>query len=306
MISKIKIKMSLSLCVKPIHYYELLHMLCVRIFIFTKVHSVPFMMSHRNKQLRWTCMKNAPTTIGQTLVTFVNAAAPLSNTHMHIKVAYIYKHAYSHGRTHTDTHRPSSQYTWKLHPLPPLLILLPPSPPLPLPRSVWRWQSRLPNCSPLLRWECFSFLLFWSADLILARILHVARCSLSISKYVFRCACLCVCTCMRISVFAPLRASVYIGVLAALLTSMHTIANVSVYVKDCPNCHQGKREMRDAPPPKTSYKAPSTQNNACSITCWSRQLYNTKCRCIQSTCISDGTERAILLLFFFFFENGSA
>lgn len=70
--------------------------------------------------------------------------------------------------------------------------------------------------------------------------LHVARCSLSISKCVFPCACLCVCTWMCSSVFALLR--VYIGVWVALLTSVHTIAKVSVYVKDCPNCRQRKCE----------------------------------------------------------------
>lgn len=100
------------------------------------------------------------------------------------------------------THTPSSQHTWKLRPLPPLLLLLPPSPSLPLPRPVWRWQSRLPSRSPLLRWECFCFLLFWSADLILARMFHVARCSLSISKCVFPCACCCVCSSMRGGVLA--------------------------------------------------------------------------------------------------------
>lgn len=162
---------------------------------------------------------------------------PLPNTDTRLTDTQYIIHKYKYVCSHTHTHTPSSQHTWKLRPPPSLLILLPPSPPLPLPRSVWRWQSRLPSRSPLLRWECFCFLLFWSADLILARMLHVARCSLSISKCVFLCACLCVCTWMCNCVYAL---SVYIGVWVALLTSAHTIANVSV--KDCPNCRQRKRE----------------------------------------------------------------
>lgn len=66
-----------------------------------------------------------------------------------------------YGCSHTHTHS-SSQHTWKLRPLL-----------LPHPSSVWRRQS-------LLLWECFCFPLFWSADLILSRMLRVAGRSPSI------------------------------------------------------------------------------------------------------------------------------
>lgn len=50
----------------------------------------------------------------------------------------------------------------------------------------------------------------------------------------------------------------------------------------------------ELPSPKTSYKASSTQNNARSISFWRRQLYNTKSGCMQRSCISNGTGRAIV------------
>lgn len=84
---------------------------------------------------------------------------------------------------HTRTHAYSSQHTWKLHPLPPLLLLIPFSPPLPL-RLELTVSAAEPLPSPLLRRECFCFPLFWSADLILARMLHVARCNAATSKCV--------------------------------------------------------------------------------------------------------------------------
>lgn len=100
----------------------------------------------------------------------------------------------THAHTHAYLDTPSCQHTWKLHPLPPLLIQLPPSLSLPLLRSVWRWQFWLSSASLLLRWECFCFLLLWSADLILARMRLVARCCLSFPKSAFLGACYCFCS----------------------------------------------------------------------------------------------------------------
>lgn len=141
----------------------------------------------------------------------------------------------------------------------------------------------------------FCFLLFWSADLILARMCLVARCSLSFSKSAFLGACYCfrngsagVCLCPCLFLSAEVREPLF-------FTSAHTNLPVCACMsKIAPFAANVNARRCNLPSPKTSYKASSSQNNAHSSSVWHRQLYKTKSAYTQRSHISNGTQGAIV------------
>lgn len=221
-------------------------------------------------------------TINSSLVTSEHDHTP---TRQQTYRVFTHKYSYLYWHTHLPVSTPENSALFTLSSFSSLLSLL-----APLPCSVWRWQSRLPSGSSLHHWECFCFLFFWSADLILARMPHVARCSLSISKCVFVCLYLyayrCVCAFASFWLHRCVCAHGFVNVCALPMwacTSKIAPVATNMNVRHC-----------ELPSPKTPYKARATKKNAHSILFWRRQLYNTKYSCIQRSFVSNGTERVIV------------